>query len=236
MRAALKAKDITDPSSIVLSLLSIDAALLEWLTLLPPNWAYKTIDTTTESDTTYGSQSHIYGDVWIASVWNNYRCVRMLCNESILGHLGRIPSSQSIHVKVDYSAQARLSRSLLNQLAYEICSSVTFQLGPSKMKDGHLSFQCIALYGFYLLWPLYIAGSAVGTPNPLRLWVIRLLDGIGYSMGIQQASALAQMLQTNMLHSPDFSKSDGQESTETCHHENNDAANATEEEVYLPRK
>lgn len=76
----------------------------------------------------------------------------------------------------------------------------------------------------------------MGTPNPLRLWVIRLLDGIGYSMGIRQASALAQMLQINMLHSPDFSKSDGQESTETCHHKNNDAANATEEEVYLPRK
>lgn len=228
LRAAIKAKDITDPCSILLSLLSIEAALSEWLTLLAPNWAYTTVDTTTESDTIYGSQFHIYGDIWIASVWNSYRCVRMLCNESILGHLGRIPSSQSLSIEVDPSAQARLSRSLLDQLAYEICISVTFHLGPGKMKDGHLSFQCIALYGFYLLWPLYIAGNAVGTPKQLRLWVIRLLDGIGYSTGIQQATALARMLQINVLHS---SKSDGQDNPEANTHENIDVVNVTENEV-----
>lgn len=233
LRAAMKAKDITDPSFIVFSLLSIDAALSEWLTLLPQNWAYNNVDTTTESDMAYGSKCHVYRDIWIASIWNSYRCVRILCNESILGHLGRIPSSQSLSVGSDYSAQARLSRSLLDQLAYDVCQSVNAYIGHPTVKDGHLSFECIALFGFYLIWPLYVAGNTIGAPSSLRLWVIRLLDGIGYSMGIQQASALAQMLQINVTHS---SKNDGQDCSETRSHGNSDVANVAEDEVYTPKK
>ena len=194
LRAAVLKKKITDTRAIVLSFLSIEAALSEWITLLPARWAYTTVDSTTEPNTIYGNQYQVYADSWIAPVWNSYRCVRMLCNESILGCLGNLPSSPSLSVGVDYSAQARLSRGLVNQLASDICMSVPYILGQPKIEDDRLMFTSRALHGFLLLWPLYCAGSAMGTPRALRLWATRLLDGIGYSMGIQQASALADML------------------------------------------
>ena len=197
LRAAVKDNVIADTSSIVLSFLSIEAALAEWVTLLPSRWAYTIVDTT-ESDTHYGHQNHIYEDVWIASVWNSYRCVRLLCNEEILGHITRLPSSLFLSLGVDYSAQARMSRNLLNQLASDVCTSAMFHLGQPKIEDGRFVFECRSLFGFYLLWPLFVAASVAGTPDPLKLWVIRVLDGIGRSMGIQQASALAEMLRTGM--------------------------------------
>ncbi len=233
IRAAVKAKEITDCSSIVPSLLAIEAALSEWVTTLPAGWAYTTVDTMADPDKTYGNQHHVYGDTWIASVWNSYRCVRLLCNESILGNLRRLPPSQSLSPEVDHTAQARMSRNLLNQLSSDICNSISFHLGHPKIEDGHLLFQSRAIYGFYLLWPLYIAGSVLGTPGPLRLWVVRLLDGIGYSMGIQQASALAQMLRSC---TPITSKSGGQDDSEGSSHENANIADVIEDDVFIPQR
>jgi len=37
-----------------------------------------------------------------------------------------------------------------------------------------------------LLWPLKIAGSAIGVPDGLHEWVIKVLDNIGQTMGIGQ--------------------------------------------------
>ena len=233
LRAAVFTKVITDCSSIVLSFLSIEAALSEWVMLLPPQWTFTTVDTTTESGADYGRQRHVYEDIWIASVWNSYRCVRMLCNEEILGHLRRLPSPPSLSTGADYSAQARMSRSILNQLASEICTSVTFHLGQPKVEDGRLLFQCRALYGIHLLWPLYIAGNVSETPRSRRSWVTDVLDGIGYSLGIRQASALAQMLRVGM----DIStRNDGLNDREGSSNECIDSANGAEDEASIPQR
>ncbi len=231
LRAAVKDNAIIDTSSIVLSFLSIEAALAEWVTLLPPRWAYTTVDTT-ESDTHYGRQHHVYEDIWIASVWNSYRCVRLLCNEEILVHIGRLSSSLSLSLGVDYSAQARMSRNLLNQLAADICISATFHLGQPKIEDGRFLFECRSLFGFYLLWPLFVAASVAGTPDPLRLWVIRVLDGIGRSMGIQQASALAEMLKLRTVASS-LGKGQDDSEGESC---DGDPENGAEERAFTSQR
>ena len=204
LRAAVLQKKVTDFSTIVLSFLSIEAALAEWVTLLPERWTYTIIDSITDVDKTYGNQYHVYADSWIAPVWNSYRSVRMLCNEFILGHLAHLPSSPALSVGIDWSAQARLSRSLVNQLASDVCMSVPYLLGLPEIEDGRMIFSSPALYGFYLLWPLFCAGTAVGAPRALQLWTIRLLDGIGYSMGIEQATALADMIRAR-INSPSTS-------------------------------
>jgi hypothetical protein len=39
---------------------------------------------------------------------------------------------------------------------------------------------------FMLLWPPKIAGSAIGVPDGLHEWVIKLLENIGQTMGFRQ--------------------------------------------------
>ena len=232
LRAAISEEAVTDCSTIVLSLLSIDAGLSEWVALLPKRWAFTTIGTMTESDETYGNQQHLYGDVWIASVWNSYRCVRILCNAEITTHIKRLPSPYDQSIEVDFSAQARVSSNLLIQLASDICGSISFHLGRPTIQDGRLSFQCRALFGFYLLWPLFIAGDASGVPDPLRVWVVRVLDGIGYSLGIAQASSLAQMLRTSSA----STQNNSQNASQAGSPESRDSVDDAPEEVYVPQR
>ena len=233
LRAAITEKVVTDCSTIVLSLLSIDAGLSEWVTLLPAKWSFTTIDAMTESDETYGNRHHLYGDVWMASVWNDYRGVRLLCNEEIITHIKCLPSPYDRRIELDFSAQARVSSNLLIQLASEICDSISFHLGRHTVEDGHLSFQCRSLFGFYLLWPVFIAGSVSGVPDSLRAWVVRVLDGIGYSLGIAQASSLAQMLRIGMAVS---AQNDSRDVSEASSPESRDSLDNAPEETYIPQR
>ena len=232
LRAAIKEKVVTDCSTIVLSLLSIDAALSEWVKQLPPRWAFSTIETMDESDEAYGHQHHLYGDPFVASGWNSYRCVRILCNEEILAQIKRLPSPCDQSIEVDFGAQARASHSLLIQLASEIVDSVSFLLGRHTTEDGHVLFQCRTIFGFYMLWPLFLAGSVSGVPDALHVWVVRVLDSIGFSMGIQQASALAKMLQINRA----SMQSNSSNPPEATLPESTVSANNALDEVYIPHR
>lgn len=49
--------------------------------------------------------------------------------------------------------------------------------------------------GYFLLWPLFVAGSMDITTDSMRLWVVQNLRSVGHSMGIQQALVLAEVLQ-----------------------------------------
>jgi hypothetical protein len=49
--------------------------------------------------------------------------------------------------------------------------------------------------GYFLLWPLYLVGCMDITTDPVRRWVIRILETIGRSMGIQQALVLATLME-----------------------------------------
>jgi hypothetical protein len=49
--------------------------------------------------------------------------------------------------------------------------------------------------GYFLLWPLYLAGCMDITTEPARRWVIQNLQFIGRSMGIQQALVVANFVE-----------------------------------------
>jgi hypothetical protein len=46
---------------------------------------------------------------------------------------------------------------------------------------------------FLLLFPLSVAGGASGVSEGLHVWVVNLLDMIGYKMGVLQALALSKL-------------------------------------------
>jgi hypothetical protein len=48
------------------------------------------------------------------------------------------------------------------------------------------------------MWPLLIAANSGLASNDLRQWITVCLEKIGYSMGINQALAMAQLLRKGM--------------------------------------
>jgi hypothetical protein len=49
--------------------------------------------------------------------------------------------------------------------------------------------------GYFLLWPLFLVGSMDITTDPIRRWVIKNLEYVGRSMGIQQALVLVNVVE-----------------------------------------
>ncbi|KAI1121820.1 hypothetical protein F5Y10DRAFT_255475 [Nemania abortiva] len=68
-------------------------------------------------------------------------------------------------------------------------------------------FEVVGAGGFTLMWPLLVAANS-GVASGLRGWIITCLDKIGYSMGINQALAMAKLLreglQSRAWLSPDY--------------------------------
>lgn len=54
----------------------------------------------------------------------------------------------------------------------------------------------VASGGYFLLWPLFLAGSITVCTPEMRKWIIGRMEYIGNSMGVQAALTLARILQT----------------------------------------
>lgn len=54
-----------------------------------------------------------------------------------------------------------------------------------------------------LLWPLFVAGIVESPHHGLRRWVVKCLEMIGHTMGLDQALAVAEIISADpgILHS-----------------------------------
>jgi hypothetical protein len=79
------------------------------------------------------------------------------------------------------------------------------------------SFEVAGAGGLTLMWPLLIAANSGLASDELRRWITVCLEKIGYSMGINQALAMAQLLRKGMRTrawlTPDFGSPGTGEST-----------------------
>ncbi len=66
---------------------------------------------------------------------------------------------------------------------------------PWMRRDSTAKPMIRASGGYFLLWPLFLVGCMDTTTDPVRLWVIKNLESVGRSMGIQQALVLATVVE-----------------------------------------
>jgi len=114
-------------------------------------------------------------------MWDHYRWTCILVHELILTRLILLPS-----ISPDMYDQQTQSLRIISYLASHICASIASQLywpNPNIPGPGWNS-QLTSV--FMLLWPLKVAGSAIGVSNALHEWVIDVLENIGQTMGIRQ--------------------------------------------------
>lgn len=185
LHASIELGEESDASAIIRNALLLEADLEEWRATLPPSWIYTT-EISLESEGTFkgfNGQYHLYDSHWVAKMWDHYRWTRILVHELILKHLALLPST----LAEKYEQQKR-SLIIISHLASDICSSAWSQLNLPDLSTPRAAPQLTGV--FMLLWPLRIAGSAMGVSDALHEWVIQVLENIGLIMGIRQTDVV----------------------------------------------
>jgi hypothetical protein len=194
--------DYRNSEYIIPALLALDAEYTGWVSRCPLSFLYTTVTLKDRSEEVFSDYYHVYSSIGIATVWNHYRCVRILVNELIddqLNHLFQQPEKSDLlwDNSCGYENQILASMSMLLQLSHDICASVPFYLGYDSSIHPSMREAPKAVSGNLLLWPLYTAAVTGKVSLMMRDWVVGRLMMISEVIGIKQAAPLANSLFTS---------------------------------------
>ncbi|KAH7074357.1 hypothetical protein BKA63DRAFT_553373 [Paraphoma chrysanthemicola] len=195
-RAEIKTQGVTCPAAIAAKLLPIDEQLIHWKQSLPESWSsstHRVPDLNNLQFLVWQSQFDTYRDFWLATVLDNYRCVRLIVHEAII---------KSIVAKGCREHQVLLQASMATtrETVDEICSSVPYILGncPQNGEDTAMQSEARPIPGGYVLvWPLFLSAMMRTTPRAQRDWITGVLRHIGNRTGLKLAMSMAKVLQKN---------------------------------------
>lgn len=207
---------MTDGREILTKAYGIEAELMAWVAGLPPSFMYTTVNNTTDDSQflyrsrgvfPYGDQHHVYSELWLGHAWNQYRCSRVIVTQIIMSCLRRMTANPTgVYPSDELHLHCSKLRETARQLAVDICASVPDHLGlvgePSSNNRSHIG-------AIVLLWPLFLAAATENKTHMLRKWAIGIYKLIGYTMGIDQALALIELLELEPGFFEDIDRKDG---------------------------
>ncbi|KAG0645460.1 hypothetical protein D0Z07_8609 [Hyphodiscus hymeniophilus] len=201
LRASMSSfNDYSNSEYLIACLCSVDLEYSEFLNHCPISFIYSTMSLDRRSEEVFSDHYHVYSSIWTATVWNHYRCVRILVNELIIDQISYVLThpeeyASSWESVSFYESQLLASNSTLQHLCHDICASVPFYLGYSVNASDRASRPPPkAVSGNLLLWPLYSAAVTRIVSDVMRDWVAGRLRIIADVMGIRQAAPLAYTL------------------------------------------
>ncbi|OQU98998.1 Fungal Zn2-Cys6 binuclear cluster domain-containing protein isoform 1 [Cladophialophora immunda] len=139
VRSLIKASKTGEIGDILYMLLPIDNMLQSWQDQLPMSWRPVPHPACSFEDCSLhshfeGRPFEVYPDLYIASLWNNYRGARILIHEMLLS----TAISTSMTTVID-SKQLRTTINLLHQMSTEICLGVNYHLRPGPNVSSYKS-------------------------------------------------------------------------------------------------
>lgn len=206
LRADIFAGTFSDPQQIITAASAIEAELIAWLASLPPEFSYQNQNISPyDFDFQYrcrgltllDDQYHVYPNLWVCNSWNQYRSARILVSEIILSHIRQVSDTSSMRSLSDeFRLHCKTLRATISRLAVDICRSVPFYLGGHQIESttGYVPPPESYVGGLMLLWPLFLSGVAESPNSAVRRWVVQCLSMIGNQMGLDQALALADIV------------------------------------------
>ncbi|KAL4920137.1 hypothetical protein BDW62DRAFT_177708 [Aspergillus aurantiobrunneus] len=202
--AGLRDGALIEPLKVVKKALKLDTELNSWAMSAEPcrrytiaNLPESTIDNTGRAPfrNVYGKHYHIYSDTMVSAWWNDYRFVRLILLDLVCwlcDHLARKDEAAG----GEYRRTIAHSTALSQQLTEDLCASVPYHLGASE-ESPHEDWTSTRTGGVIrLIWPLFIAADCVGATPPMVDWIAETLLRVGYSLGIQQALVMANLLRS----------------------------------------
>ncbi|RFU30928.1 hypothetical protein B7463_g5409, partial [Scytalidium lignicola] len=188
--------------------MALDMELASWAASMPLSLMYNTISiTATNSQKTsttrgaYGNFYHTYEDLYSSNLWNHWRGTRFIVQEIILQNIDYLNQGGRVHDdhlnSFEYTNVVKHSETILKDLVADICASVPYYLSVTDdlaAADVNRHENKPLAAGYSLLWPLFLVAKCRLSPPDLKKWVILSLEKIGHEIGINQASAMAQLL------------------------------------------
>lgn len=126
----------------------VDGNLEEWYRTLPSEWKHRIIDVVSEmpgatDDITlvekWPGEQHVYHDVPLASIMNDYRVCRIFCRRVIMACVTWLSTGDSADWRDDDDAYGK-SMYIIQQMVDEISACVPFhmsyELQPSAKETG----------------------------------------------------------------------------------------------------
>lgn len=204
LRADIKAKVFNSEQEIISAGSVIEAELIAWLAALPSDFNYQ-IKTKSPYDflfqercrglAPYDDQYHVYPSLWNSSMWNQYRCARIVVSEILLSQLRQMSDGSSLRSLSDeFRLQCQTLRATIRRLAMDICRSVPFHLQAHVNHSPNCPPPESYLGGLMLLWPVFLAGVVESPTHALRRFSVQCLKIIGHTMGLDQAFALVDIV------------------------------------------
>lgn len=214
--------------SIVETTRRIDAELEHWHQTLPSNWAPKTHSMHYDlAADLYNAEQwpgpiHVYEDVFIANILNDYRVSRIFCQSVILTGLCWLTAARRRQKYLDPGSEDEpfepLSdhQALFDQALYvtqtlvdEICWCVPFHLRydlqPQISHTGQDPGAAEGLGGYFLIWPVFICASLPWIHPKQREWLNGRLFHIGREFNLSQAQVLVVAKRHVLTCGPAFS-------------------------------
>ncbi|KAE8392590.1 Zn(II)2Cys6 transcription factor [Aspergillus alliaceus] len=200
--AAIRENTYDHSATVLRSALNLDAELITWAMSIDPRWKYTVVEVKKTDDEDhrlhpiYGDHYHVYPNMMVSMVWNNYRFTRIILHEVIPFLCSR--QSQELGRAPTYGPSEAHSAAITQQLAEDICASVPYHLGKAGSSDGSTLGIPFAGGVLRLMWPLFIASDCQGSSPEMRAWIAQCLDKIGHGVGINMALTMAQILRDDM--------------------------------------
>ena len=195
-RAAVRDCQIVGPKAIIEAGLVVDRKFLAAFEHVPEDWKYRTAYTDQDDECVWNRRYDVYNDDWAAQIWNGMRSCRILIHEIVRDQLlaastamnpifteeeSKEQNAQSVH------AMLKMQADILATIPAYVPSRIDIR--PSSLMEGSR--------GYFVLWPLYMAGVMDLATQQIKTWVIGRLRAISEQVGIRQASLLADILETH---------------------------------------
>lgn len=194
LRRDMKNGELSDSQAILAAASILEDDLLSWADSLPPDCAYDTLNANNTDTAHFHAKRHVYSNVWMAQLWNHWRSLRILVSRIIL-HAEDIGGDQN-----ETAISSRTS--LIRQLSTDICISTSDLMDkPRKcsstnhMNDTLISLACSAIA---LIWSLLTVAEEQLNDREERIWAVQHLYRIGSSLGIRQATVLADSVSASL--------------------------------------
>ncbi|KAI1371010.1 hypothetical protein F4677DRAFT_450843 [Hypoxylon crocopeplum] len=188
-----------------------DQEVVAWMRDVPADWRFRTVaweDHVPGGDYSkaevFPGRIDMYGDFYIASVWNTSRTARLVLASLVVRCAAWVCSPVDYRTTPEYATAARTCVDTIT----DVIASVPYHLGWHLNKkhiihtaqfDGAHGFACgeedhvKALAGYFLTWPLLCLNSQDYTTDAQRAWIHGRLRFIGSEMGVRYAHILRQL-------------------------------------------
>ncbi|KAI1130148.1 hypothetical protein F5Y10DRAFT_276279 [Nemania abortiva] len=189
---------------------AVDQEVVEWQQSVSADWHARTVvpweDSVPNGDyaraEVFPGRVDVYRDIWIGSVVNSARTVRVILHGAIVRCAAWICAPVDYRTTPEYATANAVCRAAIT----DIIASVPYFLGwHLKRADVDLpktnfgTFACgdedsaKGLAGYLLTWPLTIVISQDYTTDAERAWVVGRLRKIGSELGVKYALAMCQL-------------------------------------------